>query len=250
MHLRAAFDYNMPKAETEDERYALNQGKKPYRAHRRGALRHDTELIQKQFKPGDKLPNEFELSARLGVSRATLREAVSALIAQGVLVVKRGSGTFIANELPNIGDVSISSIDFMRVRLSDLYEIRLMFEPQSVKLACERADESELAAIEEQAKKVNRLLRSDGNWPDADQEFHEMIGAASHNEFISRLFPIINSAVHEVMLVSTNQKLLKDIVRRDNALIVEFIMKRDGDGASHAMSIHIRHMINALKLNS
>ena len=193
---------------------------------RTGEALYDMILIQKQFKPGDKLPNEFELSARLGVSRATLREAVSALIAQGVLVVKRGSGTFIANELPNIGDVSISSIDFMRVRLSDLYEIRLMFEPQSVKLACERADDSELAAIEEQSKKVNRLLRSDGNWPDADQEFHEMIGAASHNEFISRLFPIINSAVHEVMLVSTNQKLLKDIVRRDNALIVEFIMKR------------------------
>lgn len=214
---------------------------------RTGEALYDMILIQKQFKPGDKLPNEFELSARLGVSRATLREAVSALIAQGVLVVKRGSGTFIANELPNIGDVSISSIDFMRVRLSDLYEIRLMFEPQSVKLACERADDNELAAIEEQAKKVNRLLRSDGNWPDADQEFHEMIGAASHNEFISRLFPIINSAVHEVMLVSTNQKLLKDIVRRDNAL---FMMKRDGDGASHAMSIHIRHMINALKLNS
>lgn len=218
---------------------------------RTGEALYDMILIQKQFKPGDKLPNEFELSARLGVSRATLREAVSALIAQGVLVVKRGSGTFIANELPSIGDVSISSIDFVRVRLSNLYEIRLMFEPQSVKLACERADDSELAAIEEQAKKVNRLLRSDdGNWPDADQEFHEMIGAASHNEFISRLFPIINSAVHEVMLVSTNQKLLKDIVRRDNALIVEFIMKRDGDGASHAMSIHIRHMINALKLNS
>ena len=218
---------------------------------RTGEALYDMILIQKQFKPGDKLPNEFELSARLGVSRATLREAVSALIAQGVLVVKRGSGTFIANELPNIGDVSISSIDFMRVRLSDLYEIRLMFEPQSVKLACERADDSELAAIEEQAKKVNRLLRSDdGSWPDADQEFHEMIGAASHNEFISRLFPIINSAVHEVMLISTNQKLLKDMVRRDNALIVEFMMKRDGDGASHAMSIHIRHMINALKLNS
>ena len=130
--------------------------------------------------------------------------------------------------------------------------IRTVVRAASVKSEkkCERADDSELAAIEEQSKKVNRLLRSDGNWPDADQEFHEMIGAASHNEFISRLFPIINSAVHEVMLVSTNQKLLKDIVRRDNAMIVEFIMKRDGDGASHAMSIHIRHMINALKLNS
>ncbi len=215
---------------------------------RTGETLYDMILIQKRFKPGDKLPNELELAASLGVSRATLREAVRSLIAQGVLVVKRGRGTFIASELPGIGDVNIDSMDFVRVRLSDLYEIRLMFEPQSVKLACERADDDELFAIEAQAKEINRLLRSDGDWPEADQKFHEMIGAASHNEFISRLFPIINSAVHEVMLISTNQKLLKDMVRRDNALIVEFMLKRDGDGASHAMSIHIRHMINALKL--
>ena len=211
---------------------------------------YDMIVVQNKFAPGEKLPNEIELASLLGVSRATLREAVRSLIAQGVLYVRRGRGTFISKELPKLGDFSIDSAEFMRVRLSDLYEIRLMFEPQCVMLACARAEDSELKAIEEQAKKINRLLRSGGNWPDADQEFHEMIGAASHNEFITRLFPIINSAVHEVMLISTNQKLLKDIVRRDNALIVEFIMKRDWDGASHAMSIHIRHMINALKLNS
>ena len=211
---------------------------------------YDMIVVQTKFAPGEKLPNEIELASLLGVSRATLREAVRSLIAQGVLYVRRGRGTFISKELPKLGDFSIDSAEFMRVRLSDLYEIRLMFEPQCVMLACARAEDSELKAIEEQAKKINRLLRSGGNWPDADQEFHEMIGAASHNEFITRLFPIINSAVHEVMLISTNQKLLKDIVRSDNALIVEFMLKRDGDGASHAMSIHIRHMINALRLNN
>ena len=211
---------------------------------------YDMIVVQNKFAPGEKLPNEIELASLLGVSRATLREAVRSLIAQGVLYVRRGRGTFISKELPKLGDFSIDSAEFMRVRLSDLYEIRLMFEPQCVMLACARAEDSELKAIEEQAKKITRLLRSGGNWPDADQEFHEMIGAASHNEFITRLFPIINSAVHEVMLISTNQKLLKDIVRSDNALIVEFMLKRDGDGASHAMSIHIRHMINALRLNN
>lgn len=211
---------------------------------------YDMIVVQNKFAPGEKLPNEIELASLLGVSRATLREAVRSLIAQGVLYVRRGRGTFISKELPKLGDFSIDSAEFMRVRLSDLYEIRLMFEPQCVMLACARAEDSELKVIEEQAKKINRLLRSGGNWPDADQEFHEMIGAASHNEFITRLFPIINSAVHEVMLISTNQKLLKDIVRSDNALIVEFMLKRDGDGASHAMSIHIRHMINALRLNN
>lgn len=208
----------------------------------------DMILVQKMFLPNDKLPNELELATMLGVSRSTLREALRMLVAQGVLTVRRGRGTFIAEELPTIGDVNIDTMEFTRVRLSDLYEMRLMFEPQSVRIACERASDEELSAIEAQAKRVNRLMRSGGNWVDADQEFHEMIGAATHNEFISRLFPIINSAVHEVMLITANQKLLKDISRTDNALIVEFMLKRDGAGAGHAMSIHIRHLINALKL--
>ncbi len=209
----------------------------------------DMILVQKTFLPNDKLPNELELATMLGVSRSTLREALRMLVAQGVLIVRRGRGTFIASELPTIGDVNIDTMEFTRIRLSDLYEMRLMFEPQSVRIACERASDEELRAIEAQSKRVNRLMRNGGNWADADQEFHEMIGTATHNEFISRLFPIINSAVHEVMLITANQKLLKDISRTDNALIVEFMLKRDGQGASHAMSIHIRHLINALKLN-
>ncbi len=217
---------------------------------RTGEALYDMIVVQKLFTPGEKLPNELELAAKLGVSRATLREAVRSLIAQGVLEVRRGKGTFIAEELPKLGDFGIDSMEFMRVRLSDLYEIRLMFEPQCVMLACTRASDAELNAILEQGKKINRLLRSNGNWPDADQEFHEMIAAASHNEFIIRLFPIINSAVHEIMLISGNQRLLKDMVKADNAVIMEFLTKRDGDGARHAMSIHIRHMINALKLNA
>ena len=47
--------------------------------------------------PGDKLPNEVELSRQLGVSRATLREAIRTLTAQGVLEVRRGKGTFVAS---------------------------------------------------------------------------------------------------------------------------------------------------------
>ncbi len=217
---------------------------------RTGEALYDMIVVQKQFSPGEKLPNELELSATLGVSRATLREAVRSLIAQGVLEVRRGKGTFIRQDLPKLGDFGIDSLEFMRVRLSDLYEIRLMFEPQCIMLACARATDAELNAILEQSQKISRLLRSNGNWPDADQEFHEMIAAASHNEFIIRLFPIINSAVHELMLITSNQRLLKDMVKADNAVIIEFLMKRDGDGARHAMSIHIRHMINALKLNA
>lgn len=51
--------------------------------------------VRQRFKPGDKLPNENELSEELGVSRTTLREAVNNLVAQNVLEKKRGKGTFV-----------------------------------------------------------------------------------------------------------------------------------------------------------
>ena len=55
------------------------------------------------YAPGSKLPNENELSGELGVSRTTLREAISFLVAQGVLEIRRGKGTFVASDLPAEG---------------------------------------------------------------------------------------------------------------------------------------------------
>ena len=76
-----------------------------------------------------------------------------------------------------------------------------------------------------------------------------MIAAASHNEFIIRMFPIINAAVNEAMEMTENAEELKNIVIYDNRDIVSFLRLRDGAGAKSAMSIHIRHTINTLGLN-
>ena len=56
-----------------------------------------------RYLPGSKLPNENELSGELQVSRTTLREAISFLVAQGVLEIRRGRGTFVVEELPAAG---------------------------------------------------------------------------------------------------------------------------------------------------
>lgn len=56
-----------------------------------------TSIKQGFYKPGDQMPNELELAEELGVSRATLREAIKILISKNVLTVKRGIGTFISN---------------------------------------------------------------------------------------------------------------------------------------------------------
>ena len=91
--------------------------------------------------PGDKLPNEVELSRQLGVSRATLREAIRTLTAQGVLEVRRGKGTFVAQGLEALDPFGLGTLDQVRVRLRDLFELRSIFEPPVARLACQRATE-------------------------------------------------------------------------------------------------------------
>ena len=198
--------------------------------------------------PGRKLPNENELSQELQVSRTTLREAISFLVAQGVLEIRRGRGTFVAEELPASGmDLTALSSLRSRVRAKDLFEMRLIFEPATVALACQRASAEELEMIRKKAERVERIAAEDGDWPLADQEFHWAIIKASHNEYMRRLYPIINSAVNEILQISKNRQHMQDIAVSDNRLILDFLLKRDEAGARHAMSIHMKHLINTLQ---
>ena len=202
---------------------------------------------EQRYSPGSKLPNENELSETMGVSRTTLREAISFLVAQGVLDIRRGKGTFVADKLPDPG-VDLTSLAGIRsrVRAKDLFEMRLIFEPATVALACQRATDEELEQIRKKAKRVERIAAEGGNWPQADQEFHWAIIKASHNEYMRRLYPIINSAVDEILQISPSRQQMLDIALGDNRMILDFLLKRDEAGARYAMSIHMKHLINTL----
>ena len=125
--------------------------------------------------------------------------------------------------------------------------MRLIFEPATVALACQRASAEELEMIRKKAERVERIAAEDGDWPLADQEFHWAIIKASHNEYMRHLYPIINSAVNEIMQISGNRQQMLETALGDNRVILEFLLQRDEAGARHAMSIHIRHLINTLQ---
>ena len=202
---------------------------------------------ERRCEPGSKLPNENELSRALEVSRTTLREAISFLVAQGVLVIRRGKGTYVAEELPTAGmDLEGLAGLQARNRARDLFEMRLIFEPATVALACQRASEEELQQIQQKADRMEEIARAGGDWPLADQEFHWAIIKASHNEYMRKLYPIINSAVNEVMQRTRNRQRMQETAIRDNQLILEFLHKRDAESASQAMTIHMKHLMTTL----
>jgi hypothetical protein len=78
---------------------------------------------------------------------------------------------------------------------------------------------------------MEQVAAEGGDWPAADQDFHMSIIRASHNEYMRRLYPIINSAVSEILQISQNRKHMQEIAVNDNRMILEFLLQRDEAGA-------------------
>lgn len=201
------------------------------------------------FTPGSQLPNENDLSQQLGVSRATLREAIRTLVSQGILEVYRGKGTFIASDVKVLADFEMGDFDSKRVRLRDLYETRLMFEPPMTAFACQRATDKEIEHILQLGAEVEQYIHAGKDRTEADQAFHQAIVMAAHNDFLLRLIPVVNRAIAESISFNPDDQILAEDTLRDHALVMEFLRKRDATGAKQAMSIHIRHAYVTLGLD-
>ena len=203
---------------------------------------------EKKLAPGQKLPNELELSQEMGVSRATLREAIRALTTQGVLEVRRGKGTFVSPRAGELEDFGFDALERVRGQLRDLFELRSIVEPQAARLACQRATEAELQEILSRGRQVEACIRAGEDRTRADREFHAAIVRATHNEFMMRLLPVINQAVASAVRAGEHREQLARDTLRDHALLLEFFQKRDGEGAEHAMAIHMRRSMDVMGL--
>lgn len=205
-------------------------------------------VAERRLGPGDKLPNEIELSKELGVSRATLREAIQALAVQGVLEVRRGRGTFVSQGVAEIEDFGFGTLEGTKGRLRELFELRAIFEPRVAALACTRASQEERLEILALGKEVERCIRNGQDRIQADRDFHAAIVRATHNEFMMRLLPIIGQAVEEAVVSGEHGDQLAEDTLRDHALLMEFFEKRDPVGAEHAMAIHMLHAMDEMGL--
>ena len=87
-------------------------------------------ILEKGFQPGDKLPNEYELAALLGIGRSAVREAIRQLVSRNILKVRQGAGTFVAQKtgIPEdpLGLTFIGHDPGLALELSD---VRMLIEP-------------------------------------------------------------------------------------------------------------------------
>ena len=119
---------------------------------------------------------------------------------------------------------------------------------KAARLACQRATEEELRDILERGEAVERCIRAGQDRTEADRDFHAAIVRAAHNEFMVRLLPVIHQAVAAAVESGEHGEQLAEDTLRDHALLLEFLAKRDGEGAEHAMAIHMCRSMEVMGL--
>lgn len=203
--------------------------------------------LEKRFNLGDKLPNENELAEELGVSRTTLREAVKFLIAHNVLEIRRGKGTFVANNKELNEDYGFSELDNLLLGAMDLFEMRIMFEPSMARYAVERATDEDVAEIVRLGEILQKPITDPHARTEYDQEFHFAIARATKNEFVVKILSIIYAGIEVERVFSLVTKEVNQYTVVDHTLIMEFIKSRDAAGAEAAIRMHILHAYDLTK---
>ncbi|HJD96920.1 FadR/GntR family transcriptional regulator [Mailhella massiliensis] len=204
--------------------------------------------IEKRFAAGDKLPNENDLSEELGVSRTTLREAVRILAAGNIVEIRRGKGTFVREDFAAHPMAELSPLASAKVNADDLYEMRLIFEPEAAYYATLRATESELQRIMALGENIEQLIRAHKDRTLEEQAFHRSIAKATHNAFMNELMPVIQEAINKGVTLSAKKDLVEEDTISDHRMLMNFMKNRNAEGARNAMRIHILHAIEQLGL--
>ena len=204
-------------------------------------------IIEKKFNIGDKLPNENELSSELGVSRTTLREAVKFLIAHNVLEIKRGKGTFVADNRELNEDFGLSELDNLVMNAMDFFEARIMLEPTMANYAAQRATAEDIDKLVELDKIINEHVNDADLRTDYDLQFHYAIAGAAKNEFIIKILPVIYSGMDMKRIFNLVSDEVKDFTINDHKMVLEFIKNGDAAGAEAAMRLHILHAFYVAK---
>lgn len=198
-------------------------------------------IIEKDYRPGDKLPNELEMSKIINVSRSTIREAIKILVSTSILEVRRGKGTFVS-ETPGLSSDPLG-MDFVEEEnlLEHFFEMRLIIEPQMVKLAILRGKDEDFEDIHMAYEAVEKALTSGENHSLADIEFHNLIAKASCNPIMERIIPVINNGIQGGYAKTKDQPESAEVVGQQHRKIMKAIENRDPDAAYLAMKEHIEY---------
>jgi GntR family transcriptional regulator, transcriptional repressor for pyruvate dehydrogenase complex len=199
------------------------------------------QIESQALKPGDCIPPEREFARDLKVSRASLRAGIGFLAAMGILKVRHGVGTFVAD---NPAAVQSSWLNLWSavngLKPSHLYEARLVLEGTLASLAAKRGREEHLLELAEEVGEMYATFEEPEEYLIHDVRFHRTIAEAAGNPILKTLMEAVTATIYERRRGATplpsslrsSAELHKEIYRA--------IRSRNAGKAKELMECHLR----------
>ncbi|MER7013764.1 FadR/GntR family transcriptional regulator [Saccharopolyspora sp. NPDC000359] len=190
------------------------------------------------LRAGDRLPPERKLAEQLGVSRASVKQAIVVLEVQGLVEVRHGGGTYLRRE-----SLEVEPVDELverKRRLPDVLDAREALETKLAELAAQRRTEDDLAEIDAALADMRREIADGELGNDGDRRFHAAITAAAHSSLLADFMRTIATEIAESRQESLRQpdRPTKSLAQHER--IAEAVRAGDARAAVTAMRRHLR----------
>ena len=207
-------------------------------------------IIEGQYRLGDQLPTEQELCAVLEVSRSSVREALRVLEAEGIIESRRGSGTYVSQQLSKLatrGEI-LKWLAQREESVIQILEVREGIEWLTASLVATTPDDTVIRNLNTIIEQQWAGIKSAGRDPDVieladlDVQFHLAISAASGNEIaheiIAHIVPAFSAANRAVLWAGGNV----EVSIREHEDIATAIEEASSSAAEKAMRQHIKRV--------
>jgi len=214
------------------------------------ALQLAAMITGKRWLPGHRLPPETELCKSLNIGRSTLREALKALAFTGLVRMRAGDGTYVAEPSRGLLD-AILARGLLKTEkdLTDVCETRMILETEVAALAAQRATTDGINDLQKLIEEGRNSLRGAGrSYVDVDLDFHLAIAHCSGNKVLPRLLIDIRGLLLEWIAKSQELPGLRDNAQADHERIFRSIQEHDLESARIAMQSHLAAFQKAFTL--
>ncbi len=207
-------------------------------------------ISERRWKVGEKLPPETELCGDLHVGRSTLREALKSLAFVGLVRMRAGDGTYVAE--PSRGALDrMFAKGFLKTEkdLADVWETRLILETELAALAAERATDNNIAHLGELIAKGEKGLTGERQaFSELDLDFHLAVANCSQNKLLPRLLMDVRGLLAEWISKSQELPGMRENAQEQHKRIYKSILKHDSERARKEMKAHLATFERAYKL--
>ena len=209
----------------------------------------EQRVLEGRLKPGDRLPSERDLSVQLGVSRASLREAIQKLAARGLLESRQGGGTFVTDRLDSSFGNPWEEIlrDHPGVH-EDMLEFRHMLEGRAAECAARRSTVADRERIRQSLAQLEAAFAGEDldAQVDTDLAFHQAIAEAAHNVIVGHLTASLLRLLRDNLRRNLSELLqvpaAKEQLLDQHRAVWRAIEKGDAEQALNAAADHIGYV--------